>query len=200
MPWGKKNNVRVDNPPRYYKQECVLTLGQINWNNSVKPESMTAEMFEQSMECFVRPFPRILTGLYDTHKKRVCKPAYPSPLSRTINKSDVNSHTTPIFKNLKLLKFHDINKLQVYQFMFRFKTHSPPSFKGLCTSNIEVHSHYPRSRHLFHIPSKRIKVSQFVLSYRGPFLFNSLSKKIENCNSYSSFTYKLKDYLFSLYT
>ena len=120
---------------------------------------------------------------------------------KSINKSDVNGHTTPIFKNLKLLKFHDINKLQVCQFMFRFENHSlAPSSKGLCISNIEVHSHYTRSRHLFHIPSKRIKVSQFALSYRGPFLFNSLSKKIENCNSYSSFTYKLKDYLFSLYT
>ena len=120
---------------------------------------------------------------------------------RIINKSGIDVHTTPIFKNLKLLKFHDINKLQVCQFMFRFKNHLlPSSFEGLCTSNLEVHSHYTRSHHLFHIPSKRTKVSQFALSYQGPLLFNSISKKIENCSSYSSFTNKLKDYLFSFYT
>ena len=45
-------------------------------------------------------------------------------ITKIIIKSDVKSHTTPIFKNLRLLKFHDINKLQVCQFMFRFKTHS----------------------------------------------------------------------------
>ena len=38
------------------------------------------------------------------------------------------------------------NKLQASKFMLSFKNDLlPPSFKRICTSNIEVHSHYTRS-------------------------------------------------------
>lgn len=119
---------------------------------------------------------------------------------RIINKSEVDAHTTPIFRNMKLLKFCDINKLQVGQFMFKYKNNLlPQSFKGIFTTNSEVHRYHTRSLHSFHIPSKRTKLAQFSISYQGPHFFNSLDKKIVNCNTYSSFTNTLKDYLLSFY-
>lgn len=120
---------------------------------------------------------------------------------RIINKSGTDDHTTPIFKNLKLLKFHDINKLcvslcfasKITYYLQVLRDYVPQILRCIVTT-------LARSHHLFHVPSKRTKVSQFALSYQGPLLFNSISKKLKNCSSYSSFTNKLKDYLFSFYT
>ena len=38
-----------------------------------------------------------------------------------LSKSNYDAHTDPLFKNLNLLKFHDIYVVQLGQFMFAFK-------------------------------------------------------------------------------
>ena len=69
---------------------------------------------------------------------------------RIISKSEVSAHTSPLFKNLQLLKFIDINKLQIGQFMFKYKNDLlPKSFKGIFSMNSEIHNYNTRSRALF---------------------------------------------------
>ena len=45
-------------------------------------------------------------------------------MARILNNSTFDSHTSEIFKNLRLFKFHDICKLQTAQFMFLRKQFS----------------------------------------------------------------------------
>ena len=119
---------------------------------------------------------------------------------RIINKSDNLAHTSPIFKDLYLLKFEDIRKLQISQFMFLIKNNSSPSnFQTLFILYWQIHKYNTRSSKSFHLPRIRTKLRQFSIKYQGPVTFNSLSIDIKESTTFSSFTKKLKSHLISKY-
>ena len=119
---------------------------------------------------------------------------------RVINKSAFLDHTSPIFRNLQLLKFHDIRKLQLGKFMFSYKNQLlPKCFQNLITTNEEVHSYNTRNRKLFHIEYARTKIRQFSVKYQGSLFFNTLDKEIKYCTSLVAFTRKLKNDLITNY-
>ena len=52
-----------------------------------------------------------------------------------------DAHTDPIFKNLNLLKFHDIHLVQLGQFMFPFKNSIlPRKFENIFMRDNHIHS------------------------------------------------------------
>ena len=120
---------------------------------------------------------------------------------RIINKSGDNlAHTSPIFKDLYLLKFEDIQKLQISQLMFLIKNNSSPSnFQNLFILNSQIHKYNTRSSKSFHLPRIRTKLRQFSIKYQGSMTFKSLSIDIKESTTYSSFTKKLKSHLISKY-
>ena len=62
---------------------------------------------------------------------------------RILNNSTFDSHTGEIFKNLLLLKFHDICKLQTAQFMFLYENNFlPDHFEGLFLLKNQLHRYY----------------------------------------------------------
>ena len=68
---------------------------------------------------------------------------YPTSLSRIvllqkrilqiINHSKFDAHTDPIFKDLRILKFHDICKLKTGQFVYLCRSKLLPKFVMKCT-------------------------------------------------------------------
>ena len=61
---------------------------------------------------------------------------------RIINKSHLNAHTDPIFKDLGILKFNDIHLLQLGQFMFsRKNSFLPPRFNNNFSQSNQFHSY-----------------------------------------------------------
>ena len=98
---------------------------------------------------------------------------------RIINKSDFLAHTSPIVKELHLLKLQDIRILQIYQFIFSFENKKLPyKFQEMFTLNSQIHNYNTRSKHLLHIPPVRTNYRQFSIRYQGPTLFNSLSNEL----------------------
>ena len=60
---------------------------------------------------------------------------------RIINKSHLNAHTDPIFKDLGILKFNDIHLLQLGQFVFsRKNSFLPPRFNNNFSQSNQFHS------------------------------------------------------------
>ena len=71
---------------------------------------------------------------------------------RIINNSRYDSHTNLILKNLRILRFHDICKLQIGQFMFLYENNMlPGNFENMFKLNKEVHNYDTRSASEFHI-------------------------------------------------
>ena len=115
---------------------------------------------------------------------------------RIINKSDYLAHTSKIFRELHLLKFEDIRKLQISQLMFQVKNNTcPMHIQRMFLLNNQIHNYNTRLSKYFHFPRVRTKLCQFSIRYQGPVTFNSLSIDIKDNCSYSSFTKKLKSHL-----
>ena len=135
---------------------------------------------------------------------------YPTNLSRLIvlqkrvvkiiNKNDFFAHTSPIFKELHLLKLQDIQIVQICQFMFSYENKKLPyKFQEKFTLNSQIHNYNTRSKQLLHIPPVRTNYRHFSIRYQGPTLFNSLSNEMKQNASYHIFTKKLKGQLISNY-
>ena len=124
---------------------------------------------------------------------------YPSKLRRLITlQKRVDAHTDTLFKNLKILNFEDIYKLQIGKFMYQYKSGLLPySFNNMFLVTCQVHSYGNRSSELFYLPQYRTNIRKFSISLQGPKFFNSLSFEIRNAISTTSFCCKLKAFLLS---
>ena len=117
---------------------------------------------------------------------------------RIISRSAFNAHTDTLFKNLKILNFEDIYKLQLGKFMYQYKSGLLPySFNNMFLVTRQVHSYGTRSSELFYLPQCRTNIRKFSISFQGPTFFNSLSFEIQNAISTASFCCKLKAFLLS---
>ena len=116
---------------------------------------------------------------------------------RIINNSRYDSHTNLIFKNLRILRFHDICKLQIGQFMFLYENNMlPENFENMFKLNKEVHNYDTRSASEFRIEIPRTILRQFSIKYMGPFFYNSLPEfNVRKSTSIRSFTRNVKIYL-----
>ena len=96
-----------------------------------------------------------------------------------------DAHTDPIFKKLRIPKFHHICSLQMGQFMFSFKLGLlPTNFDSFFILNKDVHSYSTRNAKFFHLPLCRTNICQFSVRYQGPKFFNSLGDEIVNFISF----------------
>ena len=119
---------------------------------------------------------------------------------RILNTSKFDAHTDPICRDLHLLKFHDICKLQMEQFVFSCKNKLVPKyFNHMFVFSSQPPNYNTRNRKSLRIPFCRTKLRQFSTQYQGSKFYNSLPDEIINTASFSSFTVKLKRYLCSEY-
>ena len=115
---------------------------------------------------------------------------------RIISKSTFDAHTNPIFKNLNILKFENLIKLQIGKIMYLYKNGLlPDSFNDMFLLHSDVHSYNTRSKNSFHLPHCRTNIRKFSLRFQGPKLYNSFSPDFQNAPSFAVFTSKLKIYL-----
>ena len=99
---------------------------------------------------------------------------------RIVIKSTYDANSSPIFKELKLLKFHDIRSFQlVVFFMFSLKNSTLPSkFNNLFLINSQIHNYNTRNAHSFRLPLCRTNTRQFSIYFQGPKFHNSLNSTI----------------------
>ena len=119
---------------------------------------------------------------------------------RTIAKTHFYAHTDPIFRNLGILKFHDIHLLQLGLFMYSYQNRALPlKFDCKFTLQKEIHSYHTRNSHLYRLPFCRTNIKQFSVFYQGPKFYNSLSTEIVNSSSSVSFKKALKAFFCNNY-
>ena len=73
---------------------------------------------------------------------------------RAITSSKYNSHSTPIFKKLKILRIHELYKLNILKFFFKYKKNMLPAyFQGMFQEVFLSHNHDTRHKN-DPVPSK----------------------------------------------
>ena len=119
---------------------------------------------------------------------------------RIISKSNFDSHSDPIFKELELLKLSDIKQLELGKLMFSLN-HSllPSKFNNYFSLNKQVHSYATKHANDFLLPSCRTNLRKFSVSFQGPTYYNTIENDIKESNSLHLFKTKLKKKLYMNY-
>ena len=120
---------------------------------------------------------------------------------RIINKSNYLSHTSPIFKDLAILKLSDINFYQTVLFVYKCKQNMLPVVcSRFVTFNISVaEGRNLRSVNEFIIPYCRTNLRAKCMNVRGPKHFSILPEVVRKAVSVSNFKSTFLSFLFTQY-
>jgi len=117
---------------------------------------------------------------------------------RLITKSDYLSHTTPIFRGLKILTVFDIYKLQLGIFVFKcFHELLPTTFMSFFNLNNQFHSHNTRNSDAIHFDYPRLALNTKSVRFTGALFWNSLEPRLRSVPTLSRFKQQLKLLLLS---
>ena len=108
---------------------------------------------------------------------------------RAIHSLPYGHHTSEFFKQMKVLKVHDLYKLRALSF----------AFCNDMNTLSDVHDHHTRNRNNLVLPLYRRARTQSTLFYRSRMLWNSLPIDLKNTQSLGSFKNKVKIYYLSSY-
>ena len=129
-------------------------------------------------------FDTILDKLFISQKK----------LIRIMTFSHRYVHTDPLFRNLNLLKLHDIVSMQAYFFVFKsLQSQINNSYQYM---SVDKNTRRPND---LKIPLCRTTHKQRFLTYRGAKLWNQLPNEIKSVKSFQMFKVKIKQFLFHSY-
>ena len=119
---------------------------------------------------------------------------------RAICQLEFNAHTNDYFKNLNILKFSDLFKINLCT--SRFKQIKNPRSYAISTRfvrNDDFHSYLTRNRSNFATPLYFRSSSQSCYLYQASVEFNNLPSSLRECSSLSSFRKNMKKFLIDLY-
>ena len=126
----------------------------------------------------------------DKHKEKMRK--LQKWCMRIVTFSDFNSHTNPLFTDLKILKVDDVIKLNLLKFIYEFKHDLLPSeISNIFEYNTDIHNYNTRStinQGLFIHVIVSTKYGTKSIKYQGPLLWNDLSKIIPSINEAHTLT------------
>jgi hypothetical protein len=115
---------------------------------------------------------------------------------RIVTKAKWNAHTGPIFRNHYLLTLFNINKLQIYCFMYKVTNNLLPSyFQNFFVPNSNIHSHYTKQTTKMHKLSCNTQLRAFSIRFYGSRLWNSLSDEIINSKAFCVFKARCRKHL-----
>ena len=109
----------------------------------------------------------------------------------TINASNYNAHTEPLYKKCRLLKLNDIQQIQELKFDYKFKNHQIPKYLQQLPFilNNTFHEHNTRRRNAMHIIRTTHEFAKHCIRNSTPKLVNSsppsITTKIQTYNARS---------------
>ena len=111
---------------------------------------------------------------------------------RIISKTDYYAHTSPLFKNLNLLKLNDIFKYFTLIYMYKaLNLNKYPSFLAALQNCIATHNHSTRQLNRYRLPFYRNDQSKQSLLYNTIKFWIELSDDIKTSLSLNIFKSKL---------
>ena len=120
---------------------------------------------------------------------------------RAIVGSRKYDHVTFSYKNLKILKIHDLCKLEIATLMHKYDTSKLPlAFDGHFVKSSNIHRYSTRSsqNHTYYIPKFRLVRLQKSFRYTGVKIWNNIEKEIK-LQTISKFCKNYKNFLFQEY-
>ncbi len=128
--------------------------------------------------------------LFITQKKAV----------RIIKRVKYNEHTSPLFKELKLLKLNDVHRLQVAKYMHNMTQGILPSpLSNQIQLNINLHPYNTRNQNNPHFTHRRTNLASQSIRHKGPSIWYSIQESIRSKKTVKTFQAHLKKLIFTSY-
>ena len=106
------------------------------------------------------------------------------------------AHTSPLFLEFNLLKFHQIKTFQTGIFMYRFAHNLlPPNFTGYFQQGADIHSHLTRSSKLYRAIYAHSNSLRFSIKFTGPSVWSSIPLTIQQVPNLQRFKKLFRAYL-----
>ena len=125
-------------------------------------------------------------------------PTYLTPLTlqlkkivRIITNSSYLAHTSPLFKETKLLKLEDVTTLEIATLMYKNKYEMHDV--------LPTHGYFTRRPDNLVFPIHRLSKFQHSTTYLGPVIWNSIPTKIQEAPSLNTFRRQLKNRILMTY-
>ena len=116
---------------------------------------------------------------------------------RIMTFSDPRSHSEPLLKSLRLLKFSNIIHLEILSFVYQwYHKLSPSCFVNYFNPVSSIHSYNTRQSKIDNLLVKSVHTNQYgipSLNYTGPKLWNTLSIDVKKMKPFSSFRQYIKN-------
>ena len=90
---------------------------------------------------------------------------------RTITFSEYDSPSSPLFKSLQVIKFHDLVTFHIATFMYKFHNQLlPTAFHSFFTKVTNIHNYNTRlaAKQSYYLPSVRTNYGKFNIRFQGP--------------------------------
>ena len=149
--------------------------------------------------CFTIPFLTYVIQVWGLTSPNYLKPltTLQKRVVRIMTFSDPRSHSEPLLKTLRLLKFSDIIHLEILSFVYQWYHKLRPScFVNYFNPVSSIHSYNTRHSQIDNLFVKSVHATQYgipSLSYTGPKLWNSLSIDVKKIKPFSSFRQHIKN-------
>ena len=119
---------------------------------------------------------------------------------RIVSKVSRLSHSLPLFKEYKLLKFDDIIYLSNVILMYRvFNDNVPFKIKAMFKAKSSIQRYNMRKQYDFHVETARTKTKFNSFKIKGITLWNQIDDSLKLKKSMPSFKYAVKTNLFDKY-
>ena len=152
------------------------------------PQKVLIQLYYSLVYPYLSYCVNIWGSTYDAHVKPI--EILQKKIVRLITNSSYYAHTTPLFRELNILKLCDIYKFHAALFMFD-KIHS--------STTVPRHSYSTRfnsdTRSAFH----RLTVTQHSLSFTAPKIWNDIPLAIRNIKKLKPFKKNLKQFFIDQY-
>jgi len=122
---------------------------------------------------------------------------------RIITFSTLDSHSSPLFKSVGIIKFFDIALFQIAIVMYKFHHNVLPApfYSFFFTKVTSVHYHNTRlaAKHSYYLPYARTNYGKFSIGFQAPSVWNTIDDNVKLSSSIPVFTKGLKDQYFERY-
>jgi len=178
------------------KQKVTKNLGIIRFIKNNLPLSVLKMLYLT----LIQPYFEYCNIVWAIHKSAalndliICQ----KKAIRIITNSKWNTHTKPLFYNIRILPIDKLNDLHVACFMYRAMHNLLPwYFCSMFVPNLEIHSHNTRIKDNIHSMHHRLNLRKHTIIIHGPTIWNNIQIDIRNSQSYFIFKRKFKESLFT---
>ena len=110
------------------------------------------------------------------------------------------TRSEPLFKELKVMKMHDVTNYLIVTFLFKFYHKKLPRiFDNMFRFNSIIHDHFTRQSIELHVPIVRTNHTKLTIRYAGVILWNIFSKKLSLACTIDTFKKNLKNIFIDAY-